>query len=65
VNAQAAKQSNAAGDVPDVLPHPAAAIEFRIETLRFWLVTFKRGDAEEAFYAVVLPDGTENWHTRV
>jgi len=33
-----------------------ADIEFRIEPLRFWLVTFKKTD--EIFYAVLLPDGT-------
>ena len=33
-------------------------IEFRIDPLRFWLVTFRKTAAEEEFYAVVLPDGT-------
>jgi hypothetical protein len=35
-----------------------ADVEFRIEPLRFWLVTLKKVGTDEAFYAVVLPDGT-------
>ena len=35
-----------------------ADIEFRIEPLRFWLITFKKAGGDEALYAVVLPDGT-------
>lgn len=35
-----------------------AEIEFRSEPLPFWLVTFKKAGTDEAFYAVVLPDGT-------
>ena len=33
-------------------------LEFEITPLSFWLVTFKRAGANEAFYAVALPDGT-------
>jgi hypothetical protein len=33
-------------------------LEFEVEPLRFWLVTFKKAEANEAFYAVALPDGT-------
>ena len=35
-----------------------ADIEFRIEPLRFWLVTFQKRGTDEVFYAAVLPDGT-------
>jgi len=35
-----------------------ADIELRFDPLRFWLVTFKKPGTDEAFYAVVLPDGT-------
>jgi hypothetical protein len=35
-----------------------ADVEFRIDPLRFWLVTFKKAGTDESFYAVVLPDGT-------
>ena len=35
-----------------------ADIEFRIEPIRFWLVTLRKPGTDEAFYAVVLPDGT-------
>ena len=36
----------------------AANIEFRINPLRYWLVTFKDPGTDESFYAAVLPDGT-------
>jgi hypothetical protein len=32
--------------------------ELHIEPIRFWLATFKRARTDEAFYAVVLQDGT-------
>ena len=32
-------------------------IDLRIEPLRFWLITFKKPETDEEFYAVVLPDG--------
>jgi len=32
--------------------------ELHIEPIRFWLATFKRAGTDEAFYAVVLQDGT-------
>ena len=36
-----------------------ADIELRTDPLRFWLVTFKKkAGTDEAFYTVVLPDGT-------
>ena len=35
-----------------------ARLKFKIEPLRFWLVTFKEPDTGEVFYVVVLPDGT-------
>ena len=35
-----------------------ADIEFRIDPLRFWLITFKKAGTDEVFYAVMLPDGT-------
>jgi hypothetical protein len=35
-----------------------ADIELRTNPLRFWLVTLKKAGTDEAFYAVVLPDGT-------
>jgi hypothetical protein len=34
-----------------------AGLKFKIEPLRFWLVTFKKSHTGEAFYVVVLPDG--------
>ena len=33
-------------------------IEFRINPIRYWLVTFTQPGTDEAFYAVTLPDGT-------
>ena len=33
-------------------------LRFEIEPLHFWLVTFKKAGANEAFYAVALPGGT-------
>jgi hypothetical protein len=35
-----------------------ADVELRIEPIRFWLVTFKKAGTDDAFYTVVLPDGT-------
>src|SRR5215831_20647723 len=32
-------------------------LKFEIEPLRFWLITFKKAGANEAFYAVALPGG--------
>ena len=33
-------------------------LKFEIQPLRFWLITFKKAETNEAFYAVELPDGT-------
>ena len=33
-------------------------VELRTEPIRFWLITFKKPETGEEFYAVVLPDGT-------
>jgi hypothetical protein len=33
-------------------------IEFRIDPLRIWLITFKKAGTDEVFYSAVLPDGT-------
>jgi hypothetical protein len=33
-------------------------IEFRTDPTRFWLVRFSGGTANEALYAIVLPDGS-------
>jgi hypothetical protein len=35
-----------------------ADVEIRTESIRFWLIRFKKAETDEVFYATVLPDGT-------
>jgi hypothetical protein len=32
-------------------------VDFKTEPLRFWLVTFRKSENDEKFFAVLLPDG--------